>query len=99
MTSGRSFLGNLKQTIGASAFNDLFAMHGQVTLMFAIDDTMSMREEIQGAKNLATAIVNMQRAEPVDYILSPFNDPGKKLSLSHTHIVHRSIWSVKRDVV
>ncbi|XP_046850766.1 von Willebrand factor A domain-containing protein 7-like [Xenia sp. Carnegie-2017] len=76
MTSGRSFLGNLKQTIGASAFNDLFAMHGQVTLMFAIDDTGSMREEIQGAKNLATAIVNMQRAEPVDYILSPFNDPG-----------------------
>ncbi|XP_046851457.1 von Willebrand factor A domain-containing protein 7-like [Xenia sp. Carnegie-2017] len=74
--STKNFILNLKKTIGASAFNDLFAMHGQVTLMFAIDDTGSMSDEIQGAKNLATAIVNKQREEPVDYILSPFNDPG-----------------------
>ena len=51
-------------------------MQGQVTLMFAIDDTGSMREEISAAKKIATSIVNEQRVEPVDYILSPFNDPG-----------------------
>lgn len=51
-------------------------MHGQVTLMFAIDDTGSMRDEIEAAKRIATSIVNQQRVEPVDYILSPFNDPG-----------------------
>ena len=53
-------------------------MQGQVTLMFAIDDTGSMKEEISAAKKIAISIVNEQRAEPVDYILSPFNDPGKK---------------------
>ena len=51
-------------------------MQGQVTLMFAIDDTGSMRQEIAAAKKIATSIINQQRAEPVDYILSPFNDPG-----------------------
>jgi uncharacterized protein with von Willebrand factor type A (vWA) domain len=51
-------------------------MQGQVTLMFAIDDTGSMRGEIDAAKKIATAIVDEQRAEPVDYILAPFNDPG-----------------------
>ena len=51
-------------------------MQGQVTLMFAIDDTGSMSDEIAAAKKIATSIVNEQRVEPVDYILSPFNDPG-----------------------
>ena len=57
-------------------------MQGQVTLMFAIDDTGSMIEEIAAAKEIATSIVNEQRVEPVDYILSPFNDPGMH---SHRH--------------
>ena len=74
--SSKAFLGSVRQTIGVSAFNDLLAMQGQVTLMFAIDDTGSMKEEIAAAKSIATSIVNEQRAEPVDYILSPFNDPG-----------------------
>ena len=59
-------------------------MQGQVTLMFAIDDTGSMRDEIAAVKKIASSIVNQQRAEFVDYILSPFNDPGMH---SHRHNV------------
>ena len=76
MLSLKDFLGCVRQTIGVSVFNDLLAMQGQVTLMFAIDDTGSMRNEIAAARKIATSIVNEQRVEPVDYILSPFNDPG-----------------------
>jgi hypothetical protein len=80
--SSKDFLGSVRQTIGVSAFNDLLAMQGQVTLMFAIDDTGSMTQEIAAAKKIATSMVDEQRAEPVDYILSPFNDPGNQLWLA-----------------
>jgi len=44
--------------------------------MFAIDDTGSMAGEIQAAKDIATSIVKHRSVEVVDFILSPFNDPG-----------------------
>ena len=49
--------------------------------MFAIDDTGSMADEIQAAKDIATHIVNYRRPNlEVDYILlSPFNDPGMRI--------------------
>ena len=49
----------------------------KVTLMFAVDDTGSMYQEIQAVKDIATYIVNITRPNlEVDYILSPFGDPG-----------------------
>ena len=52
----------------------------RATLMFAIDDTGSMSDEIQAAKDIATYIVDYERPNlKVDYILSPFNDPGMEL--------------------
>ena len=49
----------------------------RATLMFAIDDTGSMYREIQAVKDITTYIVNQSRPNlEVDYILSPFNDPG-----------------------
>ena len=53
----------------------------KTTLMFAIDDTGSMADEIQAAKDIATHIVNYRRPNlEVDYILlSPFNDPGMRI--------------------
>ena len=45
--------------------------------MLAIDDTGSMGDEIQAAKDIATYIIKYPRKNlEVDYILSPFNDPG-----------------------
>ena len=52
----------------------------KTTLMLAIDDTGSMADEIQAAKDIATHIVNYRRPNlEVDYILSPFNDPGMRI--------------------
>ena len=72
----KQFLESIKTELGGSVFNTFMGGHRDVTLMFAIDDTGSMRDEIQAAKDIATSIVNHPRDETVDYILSPFNDPG-----------------------
>jgi hypothetical protein len=70
------FLGGVRKDLGSSYFSALFSMQGEVTLMFAIDSTGSMSEDITAAKKIATYIIHKKRAELVDYILSPFNDPG-----------------------
>lgn len=71
-----NFMDSIKAELGDAAFDTFMGVNGDVTLMFAIDDTGSMSGEIQAAKDIAIAIVNKQRDEKVDYILSPFNDPG-----------------------
>ena len=43
---------------------------------FAIDDTGSMRGELEAAKCLVRAIVKSTRTGPAEYILGTFNDPG-----------------------
>lgn len=70
----------IKKDIGEQNFSDLMLESGGATLMFAIDTTGSMSDEINAAKAIATSIVNRKRQFPVDYILSPFNDPGKRLT-------------------
>ena len=72
-----NFMDSIKTDLGNAAFDTFMSVNGEVTLMFAIDDTGSMGDEIQAAKDIAIAIVNKKRDEKVDYILSPFNDPGK----------------------
>jgi len=67
---------SIKKELGDFTFDTFMSVNGDVTLMFAIDDTGSMHDEIQAAKDIATSIVNHPRDEAVDYILSPFNDPG-----------------------
>lgn len=51
------------------------AVEGNVSLVFVIDDTGSMGDTIEAVKKIATAVINYPREVPVDYILSPFNDP------------------------
>ena len=73
---GSKFLQGLRQRVGSSTFDSFMAVQGDVSLMFVIDDTGSMREEIQAAKNIANDIINYKRDVPIkEYILSPFNDP------------------------
>ena len=71
------FLSDLKNQMGNDKFNTFLAVQGDATLMFAIDTTGSMSEEIESAKKIAIDVVNHKRKNSVDYILSPFNDPGK----------------------
>lgn len=73
---GSNFLQDLRKQLGNSTFDSFVAVQGDVSLMFAIDDTGSMSEEIQAAKNIAIDIIRYPRKAPVKkYILSPFNDP------------------------
>lgn len=72
------FLEGIKKKITLEKYEKLMSINRSSTLMFAIDTTGSMREEIRAAQAIATAIVNrVERNVLVDYILSPFNDPGK----------------------
>lgn len=72
---GATFLQELRQTLGNDTFDSFMAVKGDVSLIFVIDDTGSMGGVIQAVKKIATAVVNYPREEPVEYILSPFNDP------------------------
>lgn len=75
-SQAEQFMDAIKKELGNTVFDTFMGVHGDVTLMFAIDDTGSMRDEIQAAKEIATSIVNHPRDEVIDFILSPFNDPG-----------------------
>ena len=75
----KKFMKMIEKEIGKENFQKFIGTKNLVrtTLMFAIDDTGSMSDEIQGEKDIATYIVNISRPNlEVDYILSPFNDPG-----------------------
>ena len=73
------FLESIREDIGDTAFEEFLTISGLVTLIFAIDDTGSMFEDIRAVFAIATQIVREPRNYYVDYILSPFNDPSKKL--------------------
>lgn len=75
-SQAKQFLDVIKKELGDAVFETFMGVHGDVTLMFAIDDTGSMAGEIQAAKDIATSIVKHRSVEVVDFILSPFNDPG-----------------------
>lgn len=75
-SEGQEFLRGLRQRVGSDTFDSFMAVQGDVSLMFVIDDTGSMSEEIEAAKSIAIDIINYPREAPiVTYILSPFNDP------------------------
>ena len=71
----KTFIDDLKKKLKSEKMKDLFASEGDVTLMFAIDITGSMQQEIQGAKYIVSAISGFVRNKPVDFILSSFGDP------------------------
>ncbi|XP_048581792.1 von Willebrand factor A domain-containing protein 7 [Nematostella vectensis] len=70
-----TYMSELKVSMGPAKFDEFMAVHGDVTLMFAIDTTGSMSAEIETAKKIAVDVINYPRNNPVNYILSPFSDP------------------------
>lgn len=65
-----------KKAVGKENIRKMLAVDNDVTLMFAIDTTGSMKDEIDAAKNITQAIVDHPRKGKVDYVLSPFNHPS-----------------------
>ncbi|KAL9985051.1 hypothetical protein ACROYT_G007408 [Oculina patagonica] len=75
-TAVKTYMDAVMKDITPAKFDDMMGVNEKLTLMFAIDDTGSMHNEIDAAKAIATYIVDHPRQDTtVDYILSPFNDP------------------------
>ena len=58
-------------------------INGDVSLIFALDTSGTMQDEIEAAKNISKAIAAFPRDGHVNYILSPFSDPSKYKSTTH----------------
>ena len=71
------YLDELRKNVTNETMAKIISAKGDSTLIFAIDTTGSMRDEINAAKAIARQIINIKRDYKVDYILSPFNDPSK----------------------
>ena len=72
----KTYLDRLRRVVGDKDMDKILSAQGDSTLIFAIDTTGSMGEDIQAAKTIAKEIITATRDSEVDYILSPFNDPG-----------------------
>ena len=77
-----SYMKRIETAIGSDTFEEVFAKRGDATLMFVVDVTGSMKDEILAAKAIAKTIIQETREFDVDYILSPFGDPSKLFSSS-----------------
>lgn len=71
------YLDELRKNVTNKTMDEIISATGDSTLIFAIDTTGSMHNEINSAKAIAKQIINKKRDYKVDYILSPFNDPSK----------------------
>ena len=77
LSAAQNYLDKLRREIGDKKMDKILSAQGYSTLIFTIDTTGSMSDEINAAKAIAKQIINVARESEVDYILSPFNDPGK----------------------
>ena len=77
------YMERIKKVIGSDTYEEVFAKRGDATLMFVVDTTGSMKDEILAAKAIAKTIIHETREFDVDYILSPFGDP----CMFHSHLL------------
>lgn len=81
----RKYMETIKKELEPEHFEKMMGVNEKVTLMFAIDTTGSMSDEIATAKAIAKTIVDHPRQQTeVDFILSPFNDPGMYYGFLHS---------------
>merc|ERR1719309_791260 len=73
---GDKIIKQIKDKPGEDKFKNFLAVDGDVSLVFTVDTTGSMGEEIPQAKAIANAIASYERKGTVDYILSPYHDPS-----------------------
>lgn len=71
------YLDELRKNVTNKTMDEILSAKGDSTLIFVIDTTGSMGNDIKAAKAIAKQIINIKRDSKVDYILSPFNDPSK----------------------
>ena len=74
----RRDINSVYEGISANRVGNLF-FEATYSVGFAIDDTGSMRDEIEAVKCLVRAFIKGFRNGPAQYILGTFNDPGMLL--------------------
>lgn len=83
-SAAQEYMKTIEKELEPERFEKMMAVHEKVTLVFVIDTTSSMTEEIEMAKAIAKSIVYHPRGQTeVDYILMPFNDPGMYYGFLH----------------
>ena len=73
----KNVLKQLRKVLDEDELDTLLGVTGDVSLIFVMDTTGSMSDEIEAAKNISKAIAAYPRESSVNYILSPFSDPSK----------------------
>lgn len=58
------------------------------TLAFVVDDTGSMSGEISAVQRLIFSFISVERTNPIAYILTTFNDPGKAIAVARYSSVY-----------
>ena len=76
-SAAKIYLDRLRKDIGNKTMDKVLSAQVYSTLTFAIDTTGSMGLEIKTGKTIAKEIISVTHNSEVDYILSPFNNPGK----------------------
>jgi len=71
----KNVLKQLRKVLDEDELDTLLGVTGDVSLIFVMDTTGSMSDEIEAAKNISKAIAAYPRESSVNYILSPFSDP------------------------
>ena len=67
----------LRRILNEDYIDILLGLKGDVSLIFVMDTSGSMGNEIEAAKKISKAIAAFPRKFSVNYILSPFSDPSK----------------------
>ena len=76
--AAKIYLEKLRRDLGDKKMYRILSAQRYSTLIFAIDTTGSMSDEISAAaKAIAKRIISATPESEIDYILSPFNDPSK----------------------
>ncbi|KAF5897617.1 von Willebrand factor A domain-containing protein 7-like, partial [Clarias magur] len=76
----RELLEDIRAAIGDAEFLRLMGLSQTSVLCFVIDTTASMSDDIAEVKRVASSIIDSKKgtaAQPSEYILVPFNDPGQ----------------------
>ncbi|KAF5897615.1 von Willebrand factor A domain-containing protein 7-like, partial [Clarias magur] len=75
----KELLQDIRATVGDSEFLRLMGLRQTSVMCFVIDTTASMSDDIAEVRRITSSIINRKTvtaAEPSEYILVPFNDPG-----------------------
>ena len=67
----------MRDTIGNEKWKTVTALGNATSLVYVVDTTGSMYHEIKGGQEIAKNVIEKTRNVKLDFILSPFNDPGR----------------------